>query len=109
MTHEIPSATETTSEGLMRLIEHIGGAAAQGHLDPEFVRKLGKRIANELQQMKATRLPGDRELAGLDDGIEALLLAADRKHGARLTRSLQKLREHESPFPGGESNASQSH
>ncbi|MNY81321.1 hypothetical protein D3C86_2228250 [compost metagenome] len=59
--------------------------------------------------MKATRLPGDRELAGLDDGIEALLLAADRKHGARLTRSLQKLREHESPFPGGESNASQSH
>ncbi|MGH8786293.1 MAG: hypothetical protein ACREYA_14565 [Cupriavidus necator] len=109
MTHEIPSATETTPEGLKRLIEHIGGAAAQGHLDPEFVRKLGKRIANELQEMKATRLPGDRELAGLEDGIEALLLAADRKYGARLTRSLQKLREHEIPFAGGESNASQPH
>jgi len=73
------------------------------------VRKLAKRIANELQEMKATRVPGDRELAGLDDGIEALLLAADRKYGARLTRSLQKLREHEIPFTGAESNGGQPH
>ncbi|SCU76988.1 conserved hypothetical protein [Cupriavidus necator] len=109
MTHEIPSATETTPEGLKSLIEHVGSAAARGQLDPEFVRKLGKRIGNELQVMKATRLPGDSELAGLEESIEALLLAVDRKYGARLTRSLQKLREHEIPFAGGESKASQPH
>ncbi|CAN7612274.1 hypothetical protein D9M68_63450 [compost metagenome] len=109
MTREIPSATETTPDGLKRLIEHIGDAAAQGHLDPEFVRKLAKRIANELQEMKATRLPGDHELAGLDDSIEALLLAADRKYGARLTRSLQRLREHEITIAGAESTAGQPH
>ncbi|WP_317922797.1 hypothetical protein [Cupriavidus sp. TA19] len=105
----MPSATETTPEGLKSLIEHIGVAAAQGTLDPEFVRKLVKRIANEFQEMKAARLPGDRELAGLEERIEALLLAADRKHGTRLTKSLQKLREHEIPFAGGEPNAGQSH
>lgn len=109
MTHDIPSATETTPEGLKSLIEHIGISAAHGDLDPEFVRKLVKRVANEFQQMKATRLPGDRELAGLEACIEALLLAADRKHGARLTRSLQKLREHEIPFAGGEPNGGPPH
>ena len=100
MTDEVPPATETTPEGLKSLIEHIEGAAAQGHLDPEFVRKLGKRIANEFQEMKATRRPG--ELAGLEESIEALRLASDRTYGARLTRSLQRLREHEIPFAGRE-------
>ncbi|RDK06535.1 hypothetical protein DN412_30735 [Cupriavidus lacunae] len=109
MPHEIPPATETTPEGLMGLIEHIGGAAARGHLDPEFVRKLGKRIANEFQDMKANRQPGDNELARLEQSIEALLLAADRTYGARLTRSLQRLREHELPFAGREPKANPPH
>lgn len=109
MSHDIPPATETTPEGLKGLIEHIGGAAAHGHLDPEFVRKLGKRIANEFQDMKASRQPGDSELAGLEQSIETLLLAADRTYGARLTRSLQRLRERETPFADREPNANQSH
>lgn len=94
MTQEIPYASETTPEGLARLIEHIGHAADQGDLDPEFVRKLAKRIGKELQEMK-TGSPGDAGLANLESRIEALLLAADSEHGARLTKSLQRLRETE--------------
>ncbi|WP_232232333.1 MULTISPECIES: hypothetical protein [unclassified Cupriavidus] len=104
MTQEMPYASETTSEGLARLIEHIRHAAVQGDLDPEFVRKLAKRISKEFQEMKAGR-PGDAGLAGLESCIEALLLAADSGHGARLTKSLQRLRENEAAG-GGASSAS---
>ncbi|MNN79333.1 hypothetical protein D3C81_1959640 [compost metagenome] len=48
--------------------------------------------------MKAAR-PGDAGLAGVESGIEALLLAADSEHGARLTKSLQRLREIEGASP----------
>ncbi|WP_432261809.1 hypothetical protein [Cupriavidus sp. TMH.W2] len=109
MSHDLPTATETTPEGLKGLIDHIGSAAALGHLDPEFVRKLGKRIANEFQGMKASRESGSSELAGLEQSIETLLLAADRTYGARLTRSLQRLREHETPFAGRAPNANPPH
>ncbi|WP_454738519.1 hypothetical protein [Cupriavidus necator] len=95
MTHELPSATETTPAGLRSLIDHIESAAAGGHLDPEFVRKLGKRMAKELEQIIATGLRSESELAGLHASVEALIHAADLKNGARLTRSLQRLREHE--------------
>ncbi|QEZ48489.1 hypothetical protein [Cupriavidus oxalaticus] len=104
MTPELPYASETTPEGLARLIEHIRHAAGQGDLDPVFVRKLAKRIGKEFQEMKAAR-PGDAGLAGLESGIEALLLAADSGHGARLTKSLQRLRENEGAS-GGASPAS---
>ncbi|MDQ0138536.1 hypothetical protein [Cupriavidus necator] len=100
--NETLPATETTAEGLRSLIEHIEEAGTHGQLDPKFVRKLAKRIANEFQDMRATMPPGDSELAGLEERIEILLLAADRSCGARLTKSLQKLREHEVPFAGSE-------
>ncbi|QBY53263.1 hypothetical protein [Cupriavidus oxalaticus] len=98
MTQEISYASETTPEGLARLIEHIRHAVGQGDLDPEFVHKLAKRICKEFQEMKAAR-PGATELADLESSIETLLLAADSGHGARLTRSLQKLRETEGASP----------
>ncbi|MNT75885.1 hypothetical protein D3C72_2148290 [compost metagenome] len=80
------------------MIDHVRHAAGQGDLDPEFVRKLAKRIGKEFQEMKAAR-PGDAGLAGVESGIEALLLAADSEHGARLTKSLQRLREIEGASP----------
>ncbi|WP_042877533.1 hypothetical protein [Cupriavidus necator] len=103
MTHEMPPFTETTPAGLRSLIDHIEAAAAAG-LDPEFVRKLGKRIAKELEEMKATKLCSDSELAGLEASVVALTHAADSKDGARLTRSLQRLREHEGPAGEGKPN-----
>lgn len=104
MTHEMPPFTETTPAGLRSLIDHIEAAAAAGHLDPEFVRKLGKRIAKELEEMKATKLRSDSELAGLEASVAALTHAADSKDGARLTRSLQRLREHEGSAGEGKPN-----
>lgn len=99
MTQEPTYASETTPEGLARLIAHIRHAAEHGDLDPEFVRKLTKRIGKELQEMRAAR-PGDAELAGLDSSVEALLLAADSEHGARLTKCLQRLRENDGGMSG---------
>ncbi|MFJ4289402.1 hypothetical protein ACIP1U_06350 [Cupriavidus sp. NPDC089707] len=104
MTQEMPYASETTPEGLEKLIEHIRQAAVQGDLDPDFVHKLAKRIGKEFQGMRAAR-PGDAGLAGLESSIEALLLAADSGHGARLTKSWQRLRENEGAS-GGASSAS---
>ncbi|MDK2655430.1 hypothetical protein [Cupriavidus consociatus] len=80
------------------MIEHIRHAVEQGDLDPDFVHKLAKRICKEFQEMKLAR-PGETDLAGLESRIEALLLAADSGHGARLTKSLQKLRENEGANP----------
>ncbi|WP_354685191.1 hypothetical protein [Cupriavidus necator] len=101
MPQEMQSATETTPAGLKSLIDHIEEAATSGQLDPEFVRKLGKRIARELEEMIATTQCSESELGGLQASIEALVRAADLKEGARLTRSLQRLRGREVSAGGG--------
>lgn len=86
------AVTETTPEGLTALIYHIAHGASQGQLDPEFVRKLSKRVDKELEAMEqAERLTApDKER--LHHAVQALHSTVDEEEGARLTRALERLR-----------------
>lgn len=96
MNPETVAVTETTPEGLTALTSHIANAAAQGQLDPEFVRKLCKRIGKELELMQAAGMLSQPALAGLEEAVQALRCTADHEESAMLTRALRRLREEDS-------------
>jgi len=99
MKRDTIAVTETTPEGLAALIYHIAHGASQGQLDPEFVRKLGKRVDKELEAMEAgNRLtPPDKER--LLHAVQTLHRTTDVEEGARLTRALERLRKHDAQQP----------
>ncbi|AZG16652.1 MULTISPECIES: hypothetical protein [Cupriavidus] len=84
--------TETTADGLAALLYHIAHGASQGQLDPEFVRKLCKRVDKEIEAMEdADKLTApDRER--LQHAVSTLRNTADAEEGALLTRALERLR-----------------
>ncbi len=55
------AVTETTPEGLAALVYHLAHGASQGQLDPEFVRKLAKRVGKELEAMEAADMLAARQ------------------------------------------------
>lgn len=87
-----PASTETTADGLAALIYHIAHGASQGQLDPEFVRKLTKRVDKELEAMETARHLSRPDRDRLHHAIETLHATVDAEEGAMLTRSLERLR-----------------
>lgn len=92
MKHHPTAATETTPDGLASLIYHIAHGASQGQLDPEFVRKLSKRVDKEFDALKEAQELSAIDAQNLDRAIETLRNTADAEEGALLTRSLERLR-----------------
>lgn len=90
-------ATETTAEGLASLIYHIAHGASQGQLDPEFVRKLCKRVDKELEAMEETDRLGEPDRDRLHHAVQTLRATADAEEGALLTRALERLRSGDVP------------
>ncbi|WP_019450624.1 hypothetical protein [Cupriavidus sp. BIS7] len=95
MKRDAVAVTETTPEGLAALIYHIAHGASQGQLDPEFVRKLGKRVDKELEAMEATDRLTVADKEQLLHAVQTLHRTADVEEGARLTRALERLRKHD--------------
>ena len=95
MKRDAVAVTETTPEGLTALIYHIAHSASQGQLDPEFVRKLGKRVDKELETMEAADRLTAQDKEQLLHAVQALHRTADVEEGARLTRALERLRDHD--------------
>ena len=85
-------ATDTTAEGLASLIYHIAHGASQGQLDPEFVRKLSKRVDKEIEAMEDTDKLTDTDRDRLHHAVQTLHATADAEEGALLTRALERLR-----------------
>lgn len=85
-------ATETTAEGLAALIYHIAHGASQGQLDPEFVRKLCKRVDKEIEAMEDTAKLAAPDRDRLHHAVQTLRATADAEEGALLTRALERLR-----------------
>lgn len=92
MKHHAIAVTETTPEGLTALIYHIAHGAAQGHLDPEFVRKLCKRIDKELEVLESADQLTEPDRESLRHAAQTLHNTADAEEGALLTRALERLR-----------------
>jgi len=86
------AVTETTPEGLAALIYHIAHGASQGQLDPEFVRKLGKRVGKELEAMEAGDMLAPHDKTQLQQAIQTLHSTTDAEEGALLTKALDRLR-----------------
>ncbi|GAA0837130.1 MAG: hypothetical protein CL858_15610 [Cupriavidus sp.] len=84
--------TETTPEGLTALMYHIAHGAAQGQLDPEFVRKLSKRIDKELDLLDAAERISAPDKERLHHAAQMLHTTTDAEEGALLTRALERLR-----------------
>jgi hypothetical protein len=99
MKREAVAVTETTPEGLTALIYHIAHGASQGQLDPEFVRKLGKRVDKELEAMQATERLTAADREQLLHAVQTLHKTTDVEEGARLTRALERLRSHDAQPP----------
>lgn len=85
-------ATETTPDGLAALIYHIAHGASQGQLDPEFVRKLCKRVDKEIEAMEDGDKLAAPERERLHHAVQTLRNTADAEEGALLTRALERLR-----------------
>ncbi|SDD92008.1 hypothetical protein SAMN05216345_12161 [Cupriavidus sp. YR651] len=86
------AVTETTPEGLTALIYHIAHGASQGQLDPEFVRKLGKRVNRELEAMEEADQLNEEDKRQLHDAVQVLHATTDAEEGALLTKALERLR-----------------
>jgi len=99
MKRDAVAVTETTPEGLAALIYHIAHGASQGQLDPEFVRKLGKRVDKELEAMEAAEHLTAADKEQLLHAVQTLQRTADVQEGARLTRALDRLRKHDEQPP----------
>lgn len=84
--------TETTPEGLIRLIHHITHAASHGLLDPEFVRKLGKRVEKEAELLKSSASLDMSQAGTLDEALIRLASVICASEGALLTRAVNRLR-----------------
>ena len=95
MKRDAVAVTETTPEGLAALIYHIAHSASQGQLDPEFVRKLGKRVDKELEAMEAVGKMNATDKKQLLHAVQTLHTTTDVEEGARLTRALERLRDHD--------------
>jgi len=99
MNRDAAAVTETTPEGLAALIYHIAHGASQGQLDPEFVRKLGKRVDKELEAMEAAEQLTAADKEQLLQAVQTLQRTADVQEGARLTRALDRLRKRDAQPP----------
>lgn len=95
------AATETTPEGLAALVYHLAHGASQGQLDPEFVRKLAKRVGKELEAMEEADILSPMDKSRLQDAIKTLRRTADAEEGAMLTKALERLRAED----GGQAHA----
>lgn len=96
MKRETHAATETTPDGLSALIYHIAHGASQGQLDPEFVRKLSKRVDKELEAMEERDQLAAPDRERLHQAVQALHGTANAEEGALLTKALKRLRSVES-------------
>lgn len=92
MKRQSTAVTETTPEGLIALIYHIAHGASQGQLDPEFVRKLCKRVDKELEAMEAAEKLAAPDRERLHHAVQSLHGTVDAEEGALLTRALERLR-----------------
>jgi hypothetical protein len=86
------AVTETTPEGLAALVYHLAHGASQGQLDPEFVRKLAKRVGKELEAMEAADMLSPHDKTQLHQAINTLCHTAEAEEGAMLTKALERLR-----------------
>lgn len=74
------------------MVRYIVGASGKAELDPEFVGKLGKRIAKEHETLLETgRVPSADE-AELLVALESLRGAAADGEGKLLFKALRRLR-----------------
>jgi hypothetical protein len=92
MRRQTVAETETTAAGLAALTRHIAKATAKGELDPEFVRKLGKRIAKEYEVMLESGAMDSEEAAELLAAMDFLGGTAVAGEGKLLSKALLRLR-----------------
>lgn len=92
MARQPVAETETSAAGLAALTRHIAKATAKGDLDPEFVRKLGKRIAKEYEVMLEAGAMNSEEAAELLSAMEFLGGTAVAGEGKLLSKALLRLR-----------------
>lgn len=86
------NSTETTTVGLAALVRYIAGASRRGELDPEFVRKLCKRIGKEYEVLLETGRMRSEDEAELLVALEALQGAAVDGESKLLAKALRRLR-----------------
>ncbi|MDF3837169.1 hypothetical protein P3W85_30060 [Cupriavidus basilensis] len=85
--------TVTTPEGLTALLQHLVHVTSQGQLDPELVRKLGKRLIKEAEVLTQAGGLNDDQLSDLDEALARLDQMINYSGGCLLSKAASRLRE----------------
>ncbi|MDF3833968.1 hypothetical protein P3W85_13540 [Cupriavidus basilensis] len=91
-TEEAIPAT-TTAQGLIALLDHIANATAQGQLDPEFSRKLGKRTRKEADSLIEAEAFSTAHAAAVKAALATLEEAVSNSEGGLLGKAVKRLRD----------------
>ncbi|WP_020202849.1 MULTISPECIES: hypothetical protein [Cupriavidus] len=83
----------TTAQGLIALLDHIANATAQGQLDPEFARKLGKRARKEADALVADEVFSAAHGAQVTAALQSLEGAIADSEGGLLGKAVKRLRD----------------
>ncbi len=89
----VPAATITTAPGLIALLDHIANATAQGDLDPEFARKLGKRVRKEADALIADQAFSNAHGTQIKAALATLEEAVSDGQGGLLGKAVKRLRD----------------
>ncbi|MDF3831548.1 hypothetical protein P3W85_01020 [Cupriavidus basilensis] len=88
--------TATTVEGLTALLYHLAHATSQGQLDPDLVRKLGKHLGTEIDDLKENGILHAVQLTGLAEALAKFDEVAVFSEGSLLAKAASRLREDDS-------------
>lgn len=91
-TDEAVPAT-TTAPGLIALLDHIANATAQGQLDPEFARKLGKRARKEAEALIEDQAFSTAHGTQIMAALATMESAVSDSEGGLLGKAVRRLRE----------------
>ncbi len=83
----------TTAPGLIALLDHIANATAQGQLDPEFARKLGKRVRKEADALIEDQAYSSAHGTQIRAALATLEEAVSDSEGGLLGKAVKRLRD----------------
>ncbi|MBB1631829.1 MULTISPECIES: hypothetical protein [Cupriavidus] len=83
----------TTAPGLIALLDHIANATAQGQLDPEFARKLGKRVRKEADALIEDQAYSNAHGTQIRAALATLEEAVSDSEGGLLGKAVKRLRD----------------
>ncbi|MGO4332770.1 hypothetical protein AB4Z48_14745 [Cupriavidus sp. 2TAF22] len=83
----------TTAQGLIALLDHIANATAQGQLDPEFSRKLGKRARKEADTLIESEALSPAHGTAVKAALATLEESIANSEGGLLGKAVKRLRD----------------